>query len=191
MRQSKIKALIQRIRYYEWAYGHLGESDTDIGTIGEFMVGSLLNCLPFARKDQDVFDLTTKSGVSIEVKTTTRKVKGGCGGQPYYRWHIADQRTALEGTKPLASVWIFLIATFPGAAATIRSFNAFDPRYWTVYLATGEQVKSTGCKSYIAESNLRRLGLASFAFAELKRKMIKYNVKEKEALGDFSCGVAN
>lgn len=169
MRQLKIQALIQRIRYYEWAYGHLGESDTDIGTIGEFMVGSILDCLSPARKDQDVFDLTTKSGVSIEVKTTTRKMKGGRGGLPYYRWRISDQKTAFEGKKPLASVWIFLIATFPESASSRRSFNAFDPRYWTAYLATGEQVKSAGCKTFIAESTLRRLGLASFPLSELKK----------------------
>lgn len=169
MRQLRIKALIQRIRYYEWAYGHLGESDTDIGTIGEFMVGSILDCLPPARKDQGVFDLTTKSGVSIEVKTTTHMMKGGRGGQPYYCWSVSDQRTAFEGKKPLASVWIFLIATFPESASSRRSFNAFDPRYWTVYLATGEQVKSTGCKANLTESALKRLGLASFPLSELKK----------------------
>ena len=171
MRQLKIKALLQRIRYYEWAYGHLGESDTDIGTIGEFLVGSLLSCLPPARKDQDVFDLTTKSGVSIEVKATTHKVKSG-SGLSYYRWHISDQRTALEGKRPLASVWIFLIATFPESASSRRSFNAFDPRYWTTYLATGEQVKSTGCKVNLTESALKRLGLASLPLTELKKRFV-------------------
>lgn len=170
MRQLRIKALIQRIRYYEWAYGHLGESDTDIGTIGEFLVGSLLSCLPPARKDQGVFDLTTKSGVSIEVKTTTHMMKGGRGGQAYYRWHVSDQKTAFEGKKSLASVWIFLIATFPESASSRRSFNAFDPRYWTAYLATGEQVKSTGCKANLTESALKRLNLASFPLAELKHE---------------------
>lgn len=170
MRQSNIKALLQRIRYYEWAYGHLGESDTDIGTIGEFMVGTLLSCLSPARKDQDVFDLTTKSGVSIEVKTTTRKRTGGRGRQPYYAWRISEQRTALEGKKPLASTWIFLIATFPESASARRTFNAFDPRYWTAYLATGEQVKSTGCKFELTESALKRLGLISFPLSELKQR---------------------
>lgn len=182
MRQSKIKALIQRIRYYEWAYGHLGESDTDIGTIGEFMVGSLLDCLPPARKDQDVFDLTTKSGVSIEVKTTTHKMKGGRGGHPYYRWHISDQKTALEGKKPLALAWIFLIATFPEYASSRRSFNAFDPRYWTAYLATGEQVKSTGCKANLTASAFKRLNLASFPLTELKHEFAVFENRKGVAV---------
>ena len=169
MHQLKIQALIQRLRYYEWAYGHLGESDTDIGTIGEFMVGSLLSCLSPARKDHDVFDLITKSGISIEVKTTTRKVKSG-SGSTYYRWHISDQKTALEGKRPLAAVWIFLIATFPASASSRRSFNAFDPRYWTAYIATGEQVRSTGFKDNLTESALKRLGLASFPLSELKKR---------------------
>ena len=136
------------------------------------MVGTHLGCLSSARKDHDVFDFTTKSGVSIEVKTTTHQVKSG-SGSTYYRWHISDQRSALEGRKPLADRWIFLVATFPESASASRTFNAFDPRYWIAYLATGEQVRSTRCKSFISESAIKRLGLTSFPLSELKQKFAR------------------
>ena len=58
-------AEIEKLRFYEWAYGRLAESDSDIGPIGEFMVGRILGCLHKARKVNDLYDLIAKDGTAI------------------------------------------------------------------------------------------------------------------------------
>ena len=156
--RTKLVALLDRIAYYEWAYGHLAESDADIGPIGEFVVARQLGCPLPPRKVNARYDLITPDGVALEIKTTTRKNLSG-RGTPYYRWNIANQSVCLAGNRPLASYWVFLIATFPPKAPTQRRFDVFDTKYWQCYLATGEQVRTIAGNRYVTESGLKRLGL--------------------------------
>lgn len=72
--RTTLAKMIDRVAYYEWAYGHLGEQDSDIGPVGEFLVGKLLKCLPKSRSVNALFDLELKKGertIGIEVKTTS------------------------------------------------------------------------------------------------------------------------
>ena len=95
-----LAALVRIVRFYKWAFGDLTDTDSDIGVIGEFLVGDTLGCLSEGRKAQDVFDLRTADDVSIEVKsTTTTKVRAT--GDPIRSWMVSDQRTALEGKRRL------------------------------------------------------------------------------------------
>ncbi|MDY3228138.1 MAG: hypothetical protein SOW92_00640 [Kiritimatiellia bacterium] len=155
--KTMLGAEIEKLRFYEWAYGRLAESDSDIGPIGEFMVGRILGCLHKARKVNDLYDLIAKDGTSIEVKTTTKRARMR-NGEELYRWSITDQRTALDGKRGLAQRWYFLIAGFPTSA---RRFNPLDAKWWRVYILTGEQVRSANVKRYLTESTMRRLGVSS------------------------------
>lgn len=40
-----IRRLADRVAFCEWAYGQLGESDSDVGVPGEFVVARALGCL--------------------------------------------------------------------------------------------------------------------------------------------------
>ena len=158
------------LSFYRWAFGDLTEQDSDIGMLAEYLVGDILSCLPPSRKVNAPFDLETKSGVTIEVKATTYRQK--CGGNTaYYRWGVRTQSEALKGNRPIADVWVFLIATFPRATpGTSRVSQAFDLNNWTCYIVTGEQLRTSGCARFISESTLRRLGCAAFPLGELKKR---------------------
>lgn len=171
MAELALKSLIRLARFYKWAFGDLTASDSDIGVIGEFLVGDTLGCLPDERKTQAAFDLVTEKGVTIEVKATTT-AKPRTAKPSVYRWHIDDQRTALEGKRPLADVWVFLAANFPRPSrkleAVAAQLSVFDPQYWTCWVARGETVRASGCRQQISEATFERLGVKSRPFGNLK-----------------------
>ena len=99
---------------------------------------------------------SNKDGLNLEVKTTSKP-----DGRGVYIWKISDQRTALEGKRPLADVWIFLKARFPADAAERRAFDPFESKYWTCAVLSGEKLRASGLVRKLRESTLVRLG-ASF-----------------------------
>lgn len=174
-----LAALVRIVRFYKWAFGDLTDTDSDIGVIGEFLVGDTLGCLSEGRKAQDVFDLRTADDVSIEVKSTTT-TKARATGDPIRSWMVSDQRTALEGKRPLADVWVFLAAKFPKPSkrcpAVFTQLSVFDAAYWTCWVVPGEVVRASGCRTRISEATLTRLGVRSIPFADFKstfRKLVK------------------
>lgn len=161
--KTRVGEVVEKLRFYEWAYGRLAESDADIGAVGEYMVGRTLGCLHKARKVNDIFDLVADNGLTIEVKTTTRRVS--CAGGLFYRWDIKTQLSAIEGRRELARVWIFLAAEFPDEKARV---NALDTRYWTASVLTGEAVRRAGVTHYVTEKTLARCGATTVPLAQLK-----------------------
>lgn len=148
-----LQRLADRIAFYEWAYGHLGESDSDIGALGEFVAAHALGCLSPKRAVKATFDLVTRDGLNLEVKTTSKLSRKGV-----YMWDISDQRTALKGKSPLADAWIFLKAQFPAGAAERRTFDPFESKYWTCAVLSGERLRASGIIRELRESTLVRLG---------------------------------
>lgn len=183
MARLVVSSLVQLVRFYKWAFGDLTASDSDIGVIGEFLVGDTLGCLPDERKTQAIFDLVTKAGVSIEVKTTARTVPRVTKA-PFYEWDVSDQRTALEGKRALADVWVFLAAKFP-APRRLRSkagarLSVFDPKHWTCWVVAGETVRASGCRKSVSQATFDRFGVASHPFADFKA-VFRQLTKERKA----------
>lgn len=161
-----LKRLLDRISFYEWAYGHLGESDSEIGVLGEFVAGRALGRLPSRRTVKADFDLVSPEGLNLEVKTTSKRRPSGI-----FAWDISDQRQALAGKRKLADAWIFLKAAFPEGAATKRTFDPFENRYWTCAVLKGETLRASGLKRELRETTLLRLGGAFRPLRELDRAL--------------------
>ena len=168
-RITSLGKALQVLSFYRWAFGDLTEQDSDVGMLAEYLVGDVLGCLPPARAVNSPFDLTMKSGTTIEVKSVTHKYRQK-GRTPCYRWDVSTQAEALKGKRPIADVWIFMMASFPrGTSRTPRVFQAFDLGNWSAYAVSGEHLRTSGCTSYVSESTLRRLGLEPFPLKKLKR----------------------
>lgn len=161
---TKLGRALRTIRFYKWSFGDLTASDSDLGMAAEYLVGEILGCLPPGRKVNAPFDLVTRSGVSLEVKSTSKPDERR-GRSPVYRWDISSQAAAIKGERPLADIWIFLIAKFPSPSVDI-----LDYRYWRAYLVPSDQLRACKVKQYLRESYLTRLGLTSFPLSELKQK---------------------
>ena len=167
---TPLSKALQLLSFYRWAFGDLTESDSDVGILAEYLVGDILGCLPPARKVNAPFDLIMKSGMTIEVKATTHK-RTQKGRTSYYRWDVSTQSEALKGNRTIADVWVFLIATFPRATPGTSSVaRGFDLKNWICYLVSGEQLRTAGCKRYVSEATLRRLGCEPFPLGELKKR---------------------
>ena len=170
-RLTPISKALQALSFYRWAFGDLSEQDSDVGILAEYLVGDLLGCLPPSRKVNAPFDLITKSGVTIEVKATTHK-RAPKGRTPYYRWDVSTQSEALKGNRPIADIWVFLIAKFPRETSrTPRVVQAFDLRNWSAYVVSGERLRTAGCTKYVSESTLKRLEVVAFPLGELKKRV--------------------
>lgn len=172
--RTTLAKLVDRVAYYEWAYGHLGEQDSDIGPVGEFLVGKLLKCLPKFRSVNALFDLELKKGdrtIGIEVKTTSLRKKRRDRKVEQYEWKIRTQKACVEGRRELAPLWIFLAADFPNAKAASRRFDPFDHKYWRAWLATGDQIRASKVKNMVSESTLARLGVEPVPLAKLANKV--------------------
>jgi len=169
-KRTLLASLRDRIAYYEWAYGRLAEQDSDIGPVGEFLVGKLLGVLPPSRRVNSRFDLVTADGRGIEVKTTTHKqVFYGTGGRKFdYRWNVATQMRAPTNIAP---IWVFLTTDFPPDAANRPRFDVFNPKYWTARLVTGTDLATFGRKRAITAEMLSKLGVEPFPLALLKTKL--------------------
>ena len=166
-----ISKALKTLSFYKWAFGDLTEQDSDIGMLAEYLVGDILNCLPPTRKVNAPFDLITKSGTTIEVKATTHKYTQR-GKELYYRWDANTQSEALKGNRPIADVWVFLAAAFPGTTAgTPRVMQAFDLKNWKAYVVSGEKLRTAGCTRYVSESTLRRLEAEPIPLSELKKSI--------------------
>lgn len=161
-----LPALVRVLRFYRWAFGDLMTVDADIGSVGEYLVGDALGCLTPQRTQVAPFDLVTKSGVTIEVKTTGAKRRDRT--VIHYMWDISDQRTALQGKRELASVWVFLAAAFPAKPSAREQLAVFDPKYWSVYLVTDQQMLESRCVGKVSESTFARLGVKPIPFADFK-----------------------
>ncbi len=174
-RLTPLSKVLQALSFYKWAFGDLTEQDSDVGILAEYLVCDLLNCLPPTRKVNAPFDLIMKDGTTIEVKATTHK-RAPKGRTPYYQWDVKTQSESLIGNRPIADVWVFLVAIFPRATSgTPRVAQAFDLKNWSCYLVTGEQLRTAGCARFISESTLRRLGVEAFPLGELTKGFNRYS----------------
>ena len=96
--RTRLRALVDRIAYYEWAYGCLAEADSEIGAVAEYLVGKILNCLPPKRKVKSLHDLEMADGTTIEVKASSRP-SAEKGRPVQYLWKINSQASSLRGKR--------------------------------------------------------------------------------------------
>lgn len=171
MGAKAVARIVQTVKYYEWAYGNIGEVDTEIGILGEYVVGKALGCLNKKRTVFGTYDLTMKDGTTIEVKTTCKKNSQSRGRPAEWCWDIDNQKSALEGRVKIADWWVFLKVEFPENATKNKLFNPFDEKWWTAYLVSGEALLASGVKSRVRCATLTRCKAVECRLSELKSKM--------------------
>ncbi len=173
---SQAVKLVKRLRFYAWAYGEIGEADSEIGILGEYIVGQALDCLPKTRSVNGEYDLTRADGTTIEVKTTCRARQPKARNRhksPSWQWNISDQRRALEGRSTIADLWIFIKVEMPEDEMKKRTFDPFADQWYTLYLVTGQALLATGQKRQISESNVKRIAFATCTPKELAKALVR------------------
>ena len=156
---TEVARAAQKLAFYEWAYGRLGENDDGLGPLGEFVAGLRVGGIDGHRCEKAPVDLVGTDGTTYEVKTTGRPKVDGVH-RPRHTWTIRDEADALEGRAPLADRWIFLKADFPPRAAWSRFFDVFDAHWWTAYVLTGEEMRDLEVRGLVTDGTFRREEIA-------------------------------
>ena len=164
---GKAADLAVKLGYYEWAYGHLAEPDSDIGILGEFMAGLYIGGLDARRREKAPYDLVADDGTTVEVKTSFGNERAPSGGRRILRWQLKNERAALRGERPVARTWLFLHVTFTEKAG--RIFDVFAPEHWQVYVVPGDAVRRLNQGSNLSSTTLETAGYAPHPITDLPR----------------------
>jgi hypothetical protein len=136
--------------FWRWAFGDLRLNDVR-GVFGEWLVAQLLGMALPPRSSWDAYDLVTRKGIKIEVKTTAfiqawrpdRPTKAPSFGGLCGRCLNPD--TCLYADQPTynADLYVFCLQIETDAAR----WDALDLAQWRFFLLTRDVIEQRGCKS--------------------------------------------
>jgi hypothetical protein len=166
--------------FWRWAFGDLCPNNIR-GVFAEWLVATLLGLdLTVARDPWDSHDLTTPSGLKIEVKCCAYLQAWHADGAPASRieWNVRPTQTwtAAEGYSGPAAhnagLYVFCLQVERDAAR----WNALDLSQWRFHVLTKDQVVGLGVKR-IALARLSSLApqLTAAEFQQVGRAMLLAN----------------
>ena len=156
------------------------------GVLAEFIVASTIDILNKPREEWDAYDLKTKNGLKIEIKSSSylqsweqiELSKIIFGIQPTSNWDYATNKRSKEKIRQ-SDIYIFCVLSH-------KDKNSIDPlnlSQWDFYIletkVLNEQVKT---QKTITLSSLLKLNPIKIKYDELKKEIehIEKNRKENE-----------
>ncbi len=155
--------------FWEWGYSDLRENITR-GILAEFLVAKAVGDPSPLRHAWDNFDVTTPSGIRVEVKSSaylqswrqrqhSRITFAGLTGLAYsYETNEFAEEATLR-----ADVYVFALNRFREP----DRYDALDTRAWEFYVVPVRTLKDEGSPKSISKSFLDRLSISHVDFAGL------------------------
>jgi hypothetical protein len=135
--------------FWRWAFSDL-RGNTERGVLAEFLVALALGCTATRRKPWDNHDVTTRSGLRVEVKASgyLQSWPQATHSQLRFERVIArswDANTNQLGDAPevRADVFVFSVQTCKDP----QRYDALDISQWEFYVVTAERVRGCPYKS--------------------------------------------
>lgn len=156
--------------FWRWCMSDL-VSNTTRGKLAEYLVACALGVADGVRLEWDAYDLKTKSGIKVEVKSAaylqswqqTRPSAVSFSIRPTFGWDAATNVYDVE-QKRQADMYVFALLHHQDKA-TLDPLNVAQ---WTFYIlpatVLNEQVRA---QKRISLTTLRRLGATEANFAEI------------------------
>ena len=165
-----LKDFKKAVNFWRWAYSDLLQNITR-GIVGEFIVAWAINADNTPRQPWDAFDLKTKDGKRIEVKTTAYLQAWTYNKKVLPKFVIAQRRlwTESEGqTKtPEFNADIYVLCYF-----NEKDRDNADPRnldQWNFWVFSQKEIiKLLNGKKSISIKKLEESGIKSLDFNELR-----------------------
>ena len=181
------KEIGKLIDFWQWAHSDL-IGNTERGAIAEYLVACALGIQNGIRISWDKYDLVSREGIAIEVKTSgylqtwdQQKLSAiSFVIQPTYGW---DRKTNQYDVskKRQADVYVFCVHKHKEQS----TINPLDTAQWLFYLITTDKLNETiGDQRTISLSSLIKIGAIPCAFEELHEQITKLFYSQK-ARHDF------
>jgi len=147
------------------------------GVLAEFIVASTIDVLDSPREEWDAYDLITKDGLKIEVKSSAylqswkqkELSKISFGIQPTVVW--SDNNTRSQYAKRQADVYVFCLLAHKDKTTA----NPLDLSQWEFYVLDTKVLNDkVPLQKTIALSSLLRLNPAKVEYDNLSEELSKY-----------------
>ena len=155
--------------FYEWAFSDL-LTNTVRGVFAEYIVARALGCTEEPRIEWNAYDLVTKAGLRIEVKSTAYLQSWKQKGHSILRFDIAPKRgwdaetnTSSVDAKRSADVYVFCVF-----AATEKPADPRQLDHWFFLVCAAPELDRRFGKQKSANlSTLEAAGMARIGFDQL------------------------
>jgi len=145
--------------------------------LAEYIVGTALNCLPEKRTEWDAYDLITKDGFKIEVKSAAYVQSWEQSKPSAIRFDIAEKQSWYAETntftKPAtrsADIYVFCILAE-------KDKNKVDPlalgQWFFMVMTTPSLNARLGKQKSVSLSTLERIGVIKVKFSDLANQIEK------------------
>ncbi|MBR4989684.1 MAG: hypothetical protein IKY96_00835 [Oscillospiraceae bacterium] len=170
---NKVSCLID---FWRWAYSDL-VGNAERGALAEYIVACALEISDTERISWDKYDLLTKEGISVEVKTSgylqtweqKSLSKPVFGIQPTYGWDSKTNEFGME-QKRQSDIYVFCVHKH-------TEQDTVDPlriSQWEFYLLpTGVLNEKCGNQKTITLSALKKIGAQACAYGDLKKRVFE------------------
>lgn len=162
--------------FWQWAYSDF-MSNTLRGVLAEYIVARATNCTHRPRKEWDAYDLQTKAGLKLEVKSAAylqsweqrRHSSIRFDIAPKKGWDATTNTSAKESGRP-ADVYVFCVFE----AKEKEGADPLDLGQWFFLLCSTERLNEQfGAQKSVALSSLEALGLERLSFEALGAQLMR------------------
>ena len=152
--------------FWRWAYSDL-LSNTLRGILAEFLVAKAVGATKSARREWDAFDVTTPSGVRIEVKSAAYVQSWHQDKPSNISFDIApkkswDAETNTTDVEPSRSADIYVFALLH--EQNRDTVNPLDLNQWTFFVLPTATLNTLGNQKRLSLGPLRKLNPAETTF---------------------------
>jgi len=165
--------------FWRWSCSDLVSNATR-GVLAEYLVASALGLNKGVRSEWDAYDLTTETGVKIEVKSAAyiqswyqRKLSTITFSiKPTLAWDYQTNHLA-EKKKRQADVYVFCLLHHKEQ----DTINPMDLSQWTFYVVSKEELEKTRPdRKSMAFSELKKLCPKTCSFDDLRRAIDEISI---------------
>jgi hypothetical protein len=165
---------INVLSFWQWSTSEL-LGNALRGVLAEFIVASTIDVLDFPREEWDAYDLITKDGLKIEVKSSAylqswkqkELSKISFGIQPTKVWEKSDKRST--ESKRQADVYVFCLL----AHKDKTTINPLDLSQWEFYILETKVLNDkVPLQKTITLSSLLKLNPIKASYSELASLLV-------------------
>lgn len=152
---------IDKNKFWQWAYSDL-LSNAARGVLAEYIVGTALDCLSQSRKEWDAYDLVSKDGAKIEVKSSGYLQSWPQQKPSEIRFDVAEKRswyadsnTYSAEAQRSADIYVFCVLEEKDRSKV----DPLDLNQWFfIVLAANDIQEKLGKQKTVALATLQNIG---------------------------------
>lgn len=152
---------IDKNKFWQWAYSDF-LSNAARGVLAEYIVGTALDCLSQSRKEWDAYDLVSKGGAKIEVKSSSYLQSWPQQKPSEIRFDIAEKRSWFAASNTHSSEALRSADIYVFCILEEKDKTKVDPldlnQWFFIVLAVNDIQERLGKQKTVALTTLQNIG---------------------------------